>query len=161
MEGDLHPEGPGVDEVDGPATDGATGRVAIEGRRFVEVPDGDGQVQDGVDLLTVPTTASCVQASCVRTSTAGCRETLGAVSVPVAFGRAMLGGMRLSTRNQLRATVASVDLGAVMASVKVTLPDGQQITSTITREAVEDLGLAPGDDVIVLVKSTEVMIGKD
>ncbi len=69
--------------------------------------------------------------------------------------------MRLSTRNQLRATVTSVELGAVMASVKVELPDGQHITASITREAVEDLGLATGDDVTVLVKSTEVMIGKD
>jgi molybdate transport system regulatory protein len=68
--------------------------------------------------------------------------------------------MRLSTRNQLNATVASVELGGVMASVKVTLP-GQSITASITREAAEDLGLAAGDDVVVLVKSTEVMIGKD
>jgi molybdopterin-binding protein len=69
--------------------------------------------------------------------------------------------MRLSTRNQLRGTVASVQLGGVMASVKVNLPDGQQITSTITREAAEDLALADGDDIVVLVKSTEVMLGKE
>jgi molybdopterin-binding protein len=69
--------------------------------------------------------------------------------------------MRLSTRNQLNATVVDVSLGGVMASVKVTLPDGQAITATITREAAEDLGLADGDAVTVLVKSTEVMIGKD
>jgi molybdate transport system regulatory protein len=57
--------------------------------------------------------------------------------------------------------VVDVSLGGVMASVKVTLPDGQAITATITREAAEDLGLAEGDAVTVLVKSTEVMIGKD
>jgi molybdopterin-binding protein len=69
--------------------------------------------------------------------------------------------MKLSTRNQLRATVTSVELGNVMASVKVTLPDGQAITASITKEAAEDLELTAGDDVVVLVKSTEVMIGKD
>jgi molybdopterin-binding protein len=69
--------------------------------------------------------------------------------------------MRLSTRNQLNATVTEITLGGVMASVKVSLPDGQAITATITREAAEDLGLADGDAVTVLVKSTEVMIGKE
>jgi len=35
------------------------------------------------------------------------------------------------------------------------------VTAAITREAVSDLGLAPGDKVTVLVKATEVMLGKD
>jgi molybdate transport system regulatory protein len=48
-----------------------------------------------------------------------------------------------------------------MAAVKVTLPDGQAITASITREGAEDLGLAAGDAVVVLVKSTEVMLGKE
>jgi molybdopterin-binding protein len=43
----------------------------------------------------------------------------------------------------------------------VSLGDGQTITSSITREAAEDLGLAPGDQVMVLVKSSEVMLGKE
>ena len=68
--------------------------------------------------------------------------------------------MKLSTRNQLQATVSEVRVGEVMAAVKVTLPDGQVITASITREAVEDLALATGDAVTVLVKSTEVMLGK-
>jgi molybdate transport system regulatory protein len=68
--------------------------------------------------------------------------------------------MQLSTRNQLRATVESVRLGEVMASVKVTLGTGETITAAITREAAEELGLSAGNDVTVLVKSTEVMLGK-
>lgn len=68
--------------------------------------------------------------------------------------------MRLSTRNQLSGTVTQVTLGAVMASVKVQLDGGEQIvTASITREAVEELGLAEGVRAIVLVKSTEVMLG--
>jgi molybdopterin-binding protein len=69
--------------------------------------------------------------------------------------------MRLSTRNQLSATVEEVVEGNVMATVKVVLGDGQTMTAAITREAVQDLGLAKGDAVTVLVKSTEVMLGKD
>ena len=69
--------------------------------------------------------------------------------------------MRLSTRNQLRATVQEVIDGSVMATVKVALGDGQTMTAAVTREAVADLGLAPGDAVTVLVKATEVMLGKE
>ena len=69
--------------------------------------------------------------------------------------------MQLSTRNQLNATVESVQLGEVMALVKVTLPDGQKITAAITREASTELELAAGDQVTVLVKATEVMLAKE
>ncbi|HEY5150024.1 MAG TPA: TOBE domain-containing protein [Mycobacterium sp.] len=70
--------------------------------------------------------------------------------------------MRLSTRNQLTGTVTEVNLGAVMATVKVRLDGGEQIiTASITKEAVEELGLAVGTAATVLVKSTEVMLGVD
>jgi molybdopterin-binding protein len=67
--------------------------------------------------------------------------------------------MRLSTRNQLAATVTSIELGSVMAVVKVELTGGQQVTASITKDAVEDLDLKVGAAVTVLVKSTEVMLG--
>jgi molybdate transport system regulatory protein len=69
--------------------------------------------------------------------------------------------MRMSTRNQLPGTVAAVEHGGVMSTVKVTLSGGDNITAAITREAAEDLGLAPGLAVMVLVKATEVMLGVD
>ena len=69
--------------------------------------------------------------------------------------------MRLSARNQLKATVDAVQLGEVMATVNVSLPDGQKLTAAITKDSAVELGLAAGDDVIVVIKSTEVMIGKD
>src|SRR5215210_5511889 len=53
-----------------------------------------------------------------------------------------------------------VKLGEVMSTVVVSLPDGQVITSAITKASVEDLELSPGDDVLVIIKSTEVMIAK-
>ena len=66
--------------------------------------------------------------------------------------------MRLSTRNQLPDTVTSIQQGQAMAVIKVTLEGGQLITSSITREAVDDLGLAEGTVVTVLIKSTEVSL---
>ncbi|MBV6757045.1 TOBE domain-containing protein [Rhodococcus opacus] len=70
--------------------------------------------------------------------------------------------MRLSTRNQLAGTITEVTLGSVMATVKVRLDGGEQIvTASITKEAVEELGLQAGVTATVLVKSTEVMLGVD
>ena len=67
--------------------------------------------------------------------------------------------MRLSVRNQLTGKVASITPGSVMTIVKVTLDGGQTMTSSVTKEAVEELGLKVGSKVTVLVKSTEVMLG--
>jgi molybdopterin-binding protein len=69
--------------------------------------------------------------------------------------------MRLSVRNQLPGKVASVQPGSVMTIVKVTLDGGENITSSITKEAAEELGLKVGSRVTVLVKSTEVMLAVD
>jgi molybdopterin-binding protein len=67
--------------------------------------------------------------------------------------------MQLSTRNQLPGTVKSVTLGGIMAEVVVDI-GGQEIVAAITRGSAEQLGLAEGDTVTVLIKATEVMLGK-
>jgi len=68
--------------------------------------------------------------------------------------------MKLSIRNQLAGEVVSVTLGAVNATIKVRLDGGDQIvTSSITKEAAEELGLAEGSRVFALVKASEVSIG--
>jgi molybdate transport system regulatory protein len=69
--------------------------------------------------------------------------------------------MKLSTRNQLPGTVTSVVSGEAMAVIKLQLDGGQAMTASITREAAEDLELAPGSRVTALVKSTEVMLATD
>lgn len=70
--------------------------------------------------------------------------------------------MRLSTRNQLRGTITEVELGTVMAVVKVTLDGGDQVvTSSVTRDAATDLCLEVGKPATVFIKSTEVTIGVD
>ncbi|HJP72953.1 MAG TPA: TOBE domain-containing protein [Pseudonocardiaceae bacterium] len=67
--------------------------------------------------------------------------------------------MRLSARNQLTGTVASVEDGAVMTIVKVDLGGGQTVTASVTKESVADLGLSVGSPVTAIIKSTEVMLG--
>lgn len=69
--------------------------------------------------------------------------------------------LQFSARNQLRATVKSVTPGSVMAEVVLALSDGQEIVSVITRTSAENLHLVAGDEVLAIVKSTEVMIGKN
>ena len=66
--------------------------------------------------------------------------------------------MKLSTRNQLAGTVTSVTTGEAMAVVKIRLDGGPDITSSITKEAAEDLALAEGSKVTALIKSTEVAL---
>ena len=66
--------------------------------------------------------------------------------------------MTLSIRNQIPGTVTAVTPGEVMATVKVRLTGGQDITAAITRESVEDLGLTEGTAVRALVKSTEISL---
>ena len=68
--------------------------------------------------------------------------------------------MDLSARNQLNGKVTGVDIGAVMANIKVEVSEPGVITALITKESAEKLGLKEGDDVTAIIKSTEVIIGK-
>lgn len=68
--------------------------------------------------------------------------------------------MEISARNKLEGTVESVELGAVMASVKIKIEAPGVINAAITKEAVENLGIKDGDKVAAIVKATEVMVGK-
>jgi molybdopterin-binding protein len=67
--------------------------------------------------------------------------------------------MEISARNQLPGKVTATKLGSIMAEVTVEV-DASTIVAAITRSSVENLDLKPGDSVRVIVKSTEVMIGK-
>lgn len=68
--------------------------------------------------------------------------------------------MKISARNQLSGTITAITPGAVNGTVKVDIGGGNVITSSITEEAIVDLGLEVGDRVTVLVKASDVLIGK-
>jgi len=67
--------------------------------------------------------------------------------------------VKLSTRNQITGQVTEVKLGGIMAEITVDI-GGQELVAAITRESAENLELAAGDTVTVLIKATEVMLGK-
>lgn len=67
--------------------------------------------------------------------------------------------MKLSARNILKGKVVSVKKGAVAAQVGVDIGGGNIITSTVTVDAVEDLGIAEGKDISVIIKASEVILG--
>ncbi len=68
--------------------------------------------------------------------------------------------MKISARNQLSGRIASIQPGAVNGSVKVDIGNGMIITSNITEDAISDLALSEGDQVTVLIKASDVLIGK-
>jgi molybdopterin-binding protein len=68
--------------------------------------------------------------------------------------------MRISARNQLAGTIKATMSGAVMAEVTVAVEAGT-VVAAITRGSMEALGLKEGDQVTVIIKATEVIIGKD
>ncbi|MCA6112764.1 TOBE domain-containing protein [Bradyrhizobium cenepequi] len=68
--------------------------------------------------------------------------------------------MRLSARNQIKGTVVEVKKGATTSHVRVDI-GGTVMTSSITNEAVDDLGIKVGGQVIVVVKASDVMIAVD
>ena len=67
----------------------------------------------------------------------------------------------LSARNQFPGKVSNVEKGAVNSIVKLTELGGQTMSATISNAAVEELGLAPGEDALAVVKATSVMVGVD
>ncbi|MEO8294648.1 MAG: TOBE domain-containing protein [Gemmatimonadota bacterium] len=67
--------------------------------------------------------------------------------------------LELSARNQLKGIVTEMRLDGVMAEIRVAIGD-QELVSIITRGSAERMMLAVGAEVLAVIKSTEVMIGK-
>ena len=68
--------------------------------------------------------------------------------------------MKISARNQLAGRIVAIRPGAVNGSVKVDIGHDLIVTANITEEAIADLGLVEGDVVTVLIKASDVLIGK-
>ena len=69
--------------------------------------------------------------------------------------------MRISARNQIKGTVVEVKKGATTSHVRVDIGNGQIVTSSITNEAVDELGIKAEGKVTVVVKASDVMIAVD
>ncbi len=66
--------------------------------------------------------------------------------------------MKLSARNRIPAKVVKITHGEAIANVELDA-NGQRLVSSITVEAVNDLGLSEGSEVFAVVKASDVMIG--
>jgi molybdopterin-binding protein len=65
--------------------------------------------------------------------------------------------MRLSARNKIPARVTSINAGEAIANVELDA-GGIRLVASITVEAVSELGLAEGAEVIAIVKASDVLV---
>ncbi len=68
--------------------------------------------------------------------------------------------MKISARNVVKGKVESVSEGAIMSSVKVKVENPDVLTAIITKEAEQELEIKEGEEVYLIIKSTEVMVAK-
>jgi molybdate transport system regulatory protein len=67
--------------------------------------------------------------------------------------------LQISLRNKMYGKIISIDLGSLLASVSIA-SDAGNIVSIITANAVKQLGLKPGMEVVGMVKTNEVLLAK-
>jgi molybdopterin-binding protein len=68
------------------------------------------------------------------------------------------GTAQLSARNRFRGTVTEVKVDGLLAQVELVVDAPTRLVAIVTRDAVEELGLAPGTAATAIVKSTSVMV---
>ncbi len=69
--------------------------------------------------------------------------------------------MKLSARNQIKGTVVSVVKGQTTGHVRIDIGQGVIITSSITNEAIDELGFKTGDTAIAVIKASDVMVATE
>jgi molybdopterin-binding protein len=69
--------------------------------------------------------------------------------------------MKVSARNVLKGKLKTLVHGAVNSEVVIELPGGQEISSIITKQSAQNLGLAEGKTVYAIIKASEVIVGVD
>ena len=67
--------------------------------------------------------------------------------------------MSISARNKIQGQISGIQAGEVMRLVTVQAGENR-LVAAITRQAIDELGLAQGDAVTVVIKATEVMLPK-
>ncbi len=69
--------------------------------------------------------------------------------------------MKISARNVIAGKVVAITKGATTAHVKIEIGQGVIITSAITNESVDSMGIAVGKPAYAVIKSSDVMVGVD
>ncbi|MEQ4627527.1 TOBE domain-containing protein [Providencia manganoxydans] len=68
--------------------------------------------------------------------------------------------MQVSARNQLTGTVSAIKEGAVNNEMVLSLGNGEELTTVITRESCKTLGLVVGKEAIAIIKAPWVVLAK-
>ncbi|TPG76909.1 TOBE domain-containing protein [Pseudomonas arsenicoxydans] len=87
------------------------------------------------------------------------KEAVALVKAPWVMLMTESSDIRLSARNCLEGKVTSVTDGAVNAEVVIKLDGGSEVYSIVTREAVAELGLAPGVSATAVIKASHIILG--
>jgi molybdopterin-binding protein len=69
--------------------------------------------------------------------------------------------MKISARNVLKGKVVGIEKGQTTAHVRIDIGGGKILTSSITNQAVDDLGLKSGQDAYAVIKASDVMVATD
>ena len=69
--------------------------------------------------------------------------------------------MKIDSRNILKGKVVDVQHGSAIARVKIDLGNGNRITSIVSLDWLEKMGIKIGDEASAIIRSTEVTIGKN
>lgn len=112
------------------------------------------QLPGGEQLVAVVTCDSAKNLSLKEGS-----EAIAFIKAPWVMLMTEADDIRLSARNCLKGTVLSVSDGAVNADVVIELAGGSQVRSIVTRDAVQELGLAPGVAATAVIKASHIILG--
>lgn len=104
-------------------------------------------------------TAIITLESCRELGLAEGKPVVALVKAPWVMVMTDASGVRLSARNSLAGTVKSVEVGAINGEVVIALPGGTEIAAVVTKEAVQELGLAPGAAATAIIKASHIVLG--
>lgn len=120
---------------------------AVNAEVVVELPGG-------AELVAVVTEGSVKSLGLAQG-----KEVVALVKAPWVMLMTDAQGIRLSARNCLKGTVSKVVDGSVNAEVVLDLGGGSEVVAMVTRDAVAELGLAPGVAATAVIKASHVILG--
>jgi molybdopterin-binding protein len=68
------------------------------------------------------------------------------------------GEHQMSARNRFSGTVTAVRVDGLMAQVEMVVTEPTVLTAIVTADAVEELAIKPGAQIVAVIKSTSVMV---
>jgi molybdate transport system regulatory protein len=114
------------------------------------------RTQDGLDIVAIIThgSASSLQLAAGKPAFALVKASSVILMVDV-------DSSKVSARNCIAGTVASVTKGAVNSEVTISAKGGAQIAAIVTNDSVDRLGLANGKPATAIFKASSVIVGVD